>query len=443
MLAENNSDFSAFTLPVFLSYHPSDSKLMRKSSQHLTPLSATEQQYYQRHLALPHFGAAGQLRLKNSRILMVGCGGLGCPALTYLAAAGVGTIGLIDGDCVDYTNLHRQTLYIPSDVGRLKTEAAAERLQHHNPHINVQVHSDKLSIDNVQLLLQEFDYDLVLDGVDNFSTKYLLNDACVKFGKPLVLATVHQFEGQLTLVNVPGQDGKRSPNWRDLFPEMPAESSMPNCAEAGVLGVLPGVMGTLMAVEAIKYLTGIGELLTGRLLVFNALSMRWSEFAYSADSQNPLHGLSADEIELAHLQSLCATSNDDQQAVDTLLNASTLTPAVLWEWIISQKPFTLIDVREAAELALDRLENSQLVPFTTLQSDQFWIDFSTLGLSSILGERIGLYPIVLYCQSGKRSSQALTELMKRYPDLHWHHLQGGLSAYRAFEVSDFFVQSRI
>ncbi|MFZ1905667.1 MAG: molybdopterin-synthase adenylyltransferase MoeB, partial [Steroidobacteraceae bacterium] len=233
-------------------------------------LNAAERARYQRHLALREIGAAGQERLKAARVLIVGAGGLGSPAALYLAAAGCGTLGLLDFDRVDVSNLQRQVLFDTAGVARPKAEAGGERLAALNPEIRIVPHVLELKAANVRELLDG--YDLVLDGTDRLATRYLVNDACVLFGKPLVTAAIHRFEGQL-MTYVPG----RGPCYRCLFPNA-ADAPVPNCAEAGVLGVLPGVMGTLQATEAIKLITAVGEPLIGRLLVYDALAMQFGEF---------------------------------------------------------------------------------------------------------------------------------------------------------------------
>ena len=237
-------------------------------------LSPAEVARYSRHLALHEIGVAGQTRLKAAKVLVIGAGGLGSPSLLYLAAAGVGTIGIVDFDIVDISNLQRQLLFDTAGVGEPKADAAARRLRALNPGIDVIAHRLELRASNVMGIFA--DYDVVLDGTDRFGTRYLVNDACVILGLPLVSAAIHRFEGQ-ALSCIPG----RGPCYRCLFPEPPADALVPNCAQAGVLGVLPGVLGTIQATEAIKIITGIGEPLIGRLLTYDALEMRFDEFPFA------------------------------------------------------------------------------------------------------------------------------------------------------------------
>ena len=242
-------------------------------------LSAAETTRYSRHLLLPEIGLAGQQKLKAARVLVVGCGGLGCPVLQYLAAAGVGTLGLLDFDTVDDSNLQRQVLYATADVGRPKAVVAAEKLAAQNPFIALQTHQVLLSKDNALALFA--DYDVVVDCSDNFATRYLVNDACVILGRPLVFGAIFKFEGQVSVFNY--QNG---PTYRCLYPEPPAPGDAPSCAELGVLGVLPGLLGTMQAAEALKIILELGEVLSGRLLLVDALSMRFQRIAFRAVAAN-------------------------------------------------------------------------------------------------------------------------------------------------------------
>ena len=233
-----------------------------------TTFSKQELARYARHFALPDFGIEGQKKLKNSRVLVVGAGGLGCPVLLYLAAAGVGHIGIIDGDVVDDSNLQRQVLYTVADVGKSKAVAAKERLLSMNPHIDIQAFTQHFTVENALDIVSK--YDVVADGTDNFPTRYLVNDACVLKGKVNVYASIFRFEGQISVFNLTQNDGERSINYRDIFPTPPPAGLIPDCAEGGVLGVLPGIIGAMQASEVIKILTNIGEPLSGRLFLFDA-----------------------------------------------------------------------------------------------------------------------------------------------------------------------------
>jgi sulfur-carrier protein adenylyltransferase/sulfurtransferase len=240
--------------------------------------SAEELERYARHFRLPGFGVAAQLRLRAGKVLVVGAGGLGCPALQYLAAAGVGCIGIADGDTVDLSNLQRQVLYGVDDIGKSKADCARERLLQLNPNVRVEVHNKNITRENAAEIIEQ--YDVILDCTDNFPSRYLLNDTAVAFGKPNIFASVSRFEGQVTVFNLLNKDGSRGPQYRDIFPEPPAAGTVPDCAEGGVLGVLPGILGAIQALEAIKILGGVGESLSGKMLILDALSMQQKVFSF-------------------------------------------------------------------------------------------------------------------------------------------------------------------
>ncbi len=261
-------------------------------------LSPDELLRYSRHTLLPEFGVEGQSRLRAGKVLIVGVGGLGSPASLYLAAAGVGTIGLVDFDAVDVTNLQRQVLYGTSDIGRPKLEVAASRLRDINPFVTIEIHAEALSVTNARQIIR--DYDVVLDGTDNFATRYLVNDACVMERRPNVYGSVFRFEGQAAVFSAPG-----GPCYRCLHPEPPPAGLIPNCAEGGVLGVLPGVIGTIQATEAIKLLTGIGEPLVGKLLLYDALRMRFRQITLPRDPECPVCGLNPTIRELQEYDFTC------------------------------------------------------------------------------------------------------------------------------------------
>jgi sulfur-carrier protein adenylyltransferase/sulfurtransferase len=249
---------------------------------------------YNRHLIIPEFGLQAQARLKKAKVLVVGCGGLGSPLLLYLAAAGVGTIGIIDHDVVDDSNLQRQILYCVQDVGVAKVDAASRRLQGLNPHINFHVHSGSLDQGNAISIISE--YDIVADGTDNFPVRYIMNDACVLLGKPIVYASVFQFDGQLSVFNYKDAQGNVGPSYRDLYPSAPPAEVIPRSSEIGVLGVLPGIMGCLQALEVIKVITGTGDILSGRLMTFDALGLNFRFFSISKRINTPVDmGLMQDE----------------------------------------------------------------------------------------------------------------------------------------------------
>src|SRR6186713_2586420 len=251
-------------------------------------LTSSERARYSRHLLLPEIGEAGQRRLKAGRVLCVGAGGLGSPAALYLAAAGVGTIGIIDFDVVDESNLQRQVLFDVNEVGVSKVEAAKQRLEGLNPHIDFRIYNTVLSSENALGIIS--DYDVVADGTDNFPTRYLVNDACVLLGKPNVYGSIFQFEGQVSVFNYRNEKGELGPNYRDLFASPPPPGLVPSCAEGGVLGVLPGIIGSMQALEVIKVVTGVGEVLDGRLFFFDALNFESRIYNFKRNPANPLNG---------------------------------------------------------------------------------------------------------------------------------------------------------
>ena len=249
-----------------------------------------ELERYARHIVLRDLGGPGQQKLKAARILVIGAGGLGAPVLLYLAAAGVGTLGIVDDDAVSLSNLQRQVIHATPDVGRPKVESAAAAIGRINPHVRVETHAVRLDAGNAPALVEA--YDVVVDGSDNFATRYLVSDTCFHAGKPLVTAAVSEYDGSLTTLmpHLPGPDGRPNPTYRCLFPEPPPEGLVPSCAVAGILGALTGTMGSLQALEAIKIVAGIGEPLVGRLLMFDARALRFETVRYRWDPDNPLNG---------------------------------------------------------------------------------------------------------------------------------------------------------
>lgn len=366
-------------------------------------LSAAERDRYQRHLALTEIGRAGQERLKAARVLVIGAGGLGSPAAMYLAAAGVGTLGIVDCDRVELSNLQRQLLFASADIGRGKAEAACERLRNLNPEIVIDAHALELRAANARALIE--DHDVILDGTDRLATRYLVNDACVLLAKPLVSAAIHRFEGQV-MSYVPG----RGPCYRCLYPQA-LEGVVANCAEAGVLGVLPGVLGAIQATEAIKLVTGLGEPLLGRLLTYDALEMSFREFPVERRSDCAVCGAEPRITALADEADRCGASLEQVRRLaaaelQALLSAarSAGAPAAL----------VLVDVREPREFATGRLEGSINIPIGDLP-----------GRLSDLPR--GALPIFL-CRSGIRSLAAC-ELALRGGIGAPGHLEGGLIAW--------------
>lgn len=362
-------------------------------------LSTAERDRYQRHLALAEVGAAGQERLKAARVLVIGAGGLGSPAAMYLAAAGVGTLGIVDCDRVELSNLQRQLLFGSADIGRPKTEAARERLQHLNPEIVIEGHALELRAANVRAVIEQ--YEVILDGTDRLATRYLVNDACVLLEKPLVSAAIHRFEGQV-MTYAPG----RGPCYRCLYPQA-LDGVVANCAAAGVLGVLPGVLGAIQATEAIKLATGLGEPLIGRLLTYDALEMSFREFPVERRADCAVCGERPNITSLADPDEHCAAS---------LERVRRLAPHELRAALSggAAARVLLVDVREPHEFAIGRLEGSINIPVG--------------DLSRRLQELPrGPVPIFL-CRSGRRSLAAC-ELALRGGIEALGHLEGGLLAW--------------
>lgn len=356
--------------------------------------SAEETQRYARHLGLAGFGPASQKKLRAASVLVIGAGGLGCPALLYLAAAGVGRLTVIDSDRVELSNLQRQVLFTTADLGLPKADAAAARLRALNPLITIAAHTVRFTRDNALAFVR--DHDVVLDGTDNFATRYLVNDACVLAGRPFIYGAIQGFEGQVSVFNHAG-----GPTYRCLFPEPPPAGAAPNCAEAGVLGILPGIIGTLQSTETIKLLTGLGEPLSGRLLLYDALAATTRTLRLAPANPRPV----VTELPPAGYGEVCAAP----PALHTSEISATALRAVLAAEISGVQ---LIDVRETWERDLGAILPSRHIPLDTL---------STADLS-------GLDPttsIVLYCAGGKRSLQALAILSDRLPSASMLSLRGG------------------
>jgi molybdopterin/thiamine biosynthesis adenylyltransferase/rhodanese-related sulfurtransferase/molybdopterin converting factor small subunit len=360
---------------------------------------------YSRHLLLPEVGMAGQKKLRASKVLLIGAGGLGSPAALYLAAAGVGEIGLVDFDRVDASNLQRQIQYSTSDVGRPKLEAATERLTALNPGVHVTPHEERLTSTNALEVLRP--YDVIVDGTDNFPTRYLVNDACVLLSKPNVYGSIYRFEGQASVF-----DARRGPCYRCLFPEPPPPDLVPSCAEAGVLGVLPGLVGTIQATETIKLLLQIGQPLVGRLLLFDALEMRFRELELRKDPECRLCSPHATQKELIDYAEFCGvTSNPDVTPAGTVPEIS---PNALQVELASPEPPLLIDVRDPEEWEISRIEGARLIPRAQLPER--------------VDELTRAREIVLYCRSGKRSALA-TQLLLDLGFTHVKSLAGGINAW--------------
>jgi len=368
------------------------------------PLLRPEQfDRYRRHLTLPEFGVEGQRKLLAARVLLVGVGGLGCPAAQYLAAAGVGTLGVVDFDRVDASNLQRQVLYGSADVGRPKTEVAAERIRAMNPDVTVERHDLQLSSDNALDLLGG--YDVVVDGADNFPTRYLVNDACVLLGLPNVHGSIFRFDGQATVFG-----GGRAPCYRCLYPEPPPPGAVPSCAEGGVLGVLPGLVAMIQATETLKLLTGIGEPLFGRLLHYDALRMEFREFRVRRDPECPVCGERPSIRELVDYEGFCGVPAVARSRFEER------TPAALRAMRERGENLLLLDVREPAEYETARIEGSRLLPLGELPR--------RLAELSDWKER----PVVVHCHHGGRSARAC-ELLVEHGFVRVANLVGGIEAW--------------
>ncbi len=363
-------------------------------------LGADELRRYGRHLVIPEVGREGQERLKASRVLLVGAGGLGSPLALYLAAAGVGRLGVVEFDRVEETNLQRQVLYGESDVGRAKLEAAAERLAEINPHCRVEPHPVRLDSSNALDILDG--YQVVVDGSDNFPTRYLVNDACVLAGKPNVYGSIFRFEGQVAVFW-----GARGPCYRCLFPEPPPPGLVPSCAEGGVLGMLPGVIGSLQANEAVKLLLGIGESLVGRLLLFDALKMRFRELKLKKDPACPVCSERPTQTGLIDYEAFCGQPAEPPAAGDRL------EVEELASQLSEGRELTLLDVRTPQEHAICRLPGSRLMPIQELP--QRWEELDRDA------------ELVVYCHTGVRSAHATAFL--RSHGLDARNLVGGIEAW--------------
>ena len=368
-------------------------------------LSRGELLRYSRHLALPQVGPEGQRKLKEARVLCVGAGGLGSPLALYLAAAGVGTLGLVDDDVVDVTNLQRQLLYGTRDVGRSKLDSAADRLRDVNPHVDVVRHPVRLTSANALDVLAG--YDVVVDGTDNFPTRYLVNDACVLLGKPNVYGSVFRWEGQVSVFAVKG-----GPCYRCLFREPPPPGLVPTCAQGGVLGVLPGVIGSLQALETVKVILGVGDTLAGRLLIFDALEMTWREVALRRNPGCPVCGERPTQTGLIDYELFCGITAGpgEGRAVEEL------EPSAVVEMLAGGSPPALIDVREPWEWQAGSLADrgAVLIPLGELPDR--------------LSEVPRRSPVVIYGRSGVRSLTAARRLLEEgYPRVY--NLRGGILAW--------------
>ncbi|MFY0672958.1 MAG: ThiF family adenylyltransferase [Bacteroidia bacterium] len=365
-------------------------------------LSPQENERYARHLILPKFGETAQLMLKNAKAIVVGSGGLGTPALQYLTAAGVGTIGLIEFDSIEISNLQRQVLFRELDKGKKKGEVAIEFLQAQNPNVAFKWHDNKLTSENALDIIAK--YDVIIDGSDNFPTRYLVNDACVLLNKPFIYGSIHQFEGQVSVFNY--NDGA---NYRDVFPTPPAPELAPNCAQGGVIGALPGIIGSMQALEAIKVITGIGSTLKNKIFAFNALDFKSHTIKIHKDPENPISGKKPTIKNLIDYELFC---NSDNQNQNTMINE--INVAELKQWMDSGKEFTLIDVRENYEYEAANIKG-ELIPLGEIEAKKAVIPNDK--------------DVVIMCRSGVRSANAIQLLQIKYSYNNLFNLKGGIKAW--------------
>jgi adenylyltransferase/sulfurtransferase len=362
-------------------------------------LSAAELSRYSRHILIPEFGLVSQQKLRNASVLVIGSGGLGSPVLLYLAAAGVGRIGIVDFDKVDDSNLQRQVLFTTEDIGISKAQKARERILKLNPHIEVEVYETRLDSSNAREIIRS--YDVVADGTDNFPTRYLVNDACVLEGKTNVYASIFQFEGQVSVFNFPYPDGERGPNYRDLFPEPPPPGLVPNCSEGGVLGVLPGIIGSMQALEVIKVLTGVGEPLVGRIFLFDAASFQTRILKVKKNEATVID-------QLIDYEMFCGVNQNE-------LPIQEISVEEFSDWRTSEKIYKLIDVREPYEYAIANLGGT-LIPMNE-------VDLLTEAIKGIKE------PVIVHCRSGVRSAKAIRTLIEKTGKTNLFNLKGGILEY--------------
>jgi adenylyltransferase/sulfurtransferase len=362
--------------------------------------SGSELVRYSRHLIMPEVGLEGQRALKNASVLLVGAGALGTPSAMYLAAAGVGRIGIVDFDVVEKSNLHRQVLYSEKDIGRYKAEVAKERLLEINPNVSIELHQVRLDSSNAMDILR--DYDIILDGADNFPTGYLVNDACVLLDKPNIYASIFRFDGQASVFHA-----KKGPCYRCLYPEPPPPNLVPSCAEGGVLGVLPGIMGSIQATEAIDLILGKGNPLIGRLLLFNALDMKFTEFKLKKNPQCPVCGPNPTVTQLIDYEDFCGIREE--------FNPELEVTATELKQTIGNSGVVVLDVREPFEYEIGHIQGSKSIPVGELTLRVNELDTAD--------------QIVVYCHGGFKSAQA-SQMLNRMGFKKVKTLRGGISAWR-------------
>lgn len=363
-------------------------------------LSTKELLRYSRHITIPEFGIDGQEKLKAGSVLVIGAGGLGSPLLLYLAAAGIGKIGIVDFDYIEESNLQRQVLFTTEDLGKSKAKIAKERLLALNPNILIEFHNTRFSIENALELVSN--YDVVADGTDNFPTRYLVNDACVLTGKINVYASIFRFEGQVSVFNYPLLNGERGPNYRDLFPEPPPIGLVPNCAEGGVIGVLPGIIGCLQGLEVIKIISGVGEPLVGRIFLFDGSDFGTRILKINKNPDTKIE-------KLINYELFCEIHNELSNSI-----LKEITPLELYQLLESNEDFQLLDVREPNEYEISNL-NGKLIPLSDLLNK----------VNEISRDK----KVIVHCKSGRRSANAIEELEKAFGFDNLYNLKGGILAY--------------
>lgn len=368
-------------------------------------LSKEEVKRYEKHLLLPEIGLEGQQKLKSAKVLVLGAGGLGCPVLMYLAAAGVGTLGIVDNDTVELSNLQRQVLYPVDAIGKKKAEVARERLRSINPTISIVAHPVRFSADNALNLVQG--YDFVVDCTDNFPTRYLLNDTCIITDKPFIYGSIHRFEGQISVFNFKDAEGQEGPSYRCLFPDAPEE--MPNCSEIGVIGVLPGIIGTWQAMEAIKLITGIGQILSGKLLIIDTLTHQQRVIKIRRN-EKVIEETKArvGQVQLQEILSFCQAQ---------LIPIKQVSPMELHEWLDDDADsIQLVDVREEGLLPGLEYANAIAIPLSQLADKIALVSTDKM--------------VIVYCQSGNRSQAAAQLLTGQYGFENVYNLKGGLNEWK-------------
>jgi len=365
---------------------------------------------YSRHIILPDFNIEGQKKLKQGKVLVIGTGGLGAPLLLYLAAAGVGTIGMVDFDVVEDSNLQRQVLFTRDDIGQPKVLAAKKRLEALNPFIKFVAHQTALTTDNAMEIIK--DYDVIADGTDNFPTRYLVNDACVLLGKVNIYASIYRFEGQATVFNYKNKLGILGPNYRDLFPTPPPPGLVPSCAEGGVLGVLPGILGSIQASEVIKVLSGVGEPLNGRLFLFDAASFETRTLKIKRRRDNPLNGENPIQKGLIDYQQFCGFEKPGDQSEK--LPVKTINVKQLHSLIAEKANIQIVDVREAYEYEIANI-HGELMPKSEVANH----------VQKIAKDK----QVIVHCRSGKRSADVIELLQEKYGFENLYNLEGGILAW--------------